>query len=182
MGTFPGRLLVPLPAPPLDQASLCTLVHTMSQRFGYYARKFLDIPQAEETERDRITRGESITSSVSILLPSSIRHCDNVDGLALQYTLDAYIEPTPTVKQWIQDATPTRADVSQYLKALVPWSVAVDYSRMYRRTDSLSSIEWLPRYNRVWFLGDLVAGVTVGAVVVPQGGSPPNTQLSHRSF
>lgn len=30
------------------------------------------------------------------------------------------------------------------------------------------SLEWLPRYNRTWFTGDLVAGITVGAVVVPQ--------------
>lgn len=30
-------------------------------------------------------------------------------------------------------------------------------------------LEWLPRYNGIWFIGDLIAGVTVGAVVVPQG-------------
>lgn len=38
-----------------------------------------------------------------------------------------------------------------YLRSLVPF------------------LEWLPRYHRVWLLCDAVAGITVGAVVVPQG-------------
>ncbi|TPX37999.1 hypothetical protein SmJEL517_g00423 [Synchytrium microbalum] len=29
-------------------------------------------------------------------------------------------------------------------------------------------LDWLPRYNLTWFIGDLVAGLTIGAVVVPQ--------------
>lgn len=28
--------------------------------------------------------------------------------------------------------------------------------------------EWMPRYNRDWLWGDLIAGATVGIVVVPQ--------------
>lgn len=49
-----------------------------SKGFGYYARKFLDIPQPEETKRDRTTRGESISSSVSVFfLLSGV--CDDVD-------------------------------------------------------------------------------------------------------
>ena len=30
-------------------------------------------------------------------------------------------------------------------------------------------IHWIGKYNKIWFAGDLIAGVTVGAVVVPQG-------------
>ncbi len=29
-------------------------------------------------------------------------------------------------------------------------------------------IEWLPRYNLTWLLGDVLAGITVGMVVIPQ--------------
>jgi sodium-independent sulfate anion transporter 11 len=30
-------------------------------------------------------------------------------------------------------------------------------------------IKWLPRYNLTWLTGDLIAGLTIGCVVVPQG-------------
>lgn len=30
-------------------------------------------------------------------------------------------------------------------------------------------ISWLPRYNRTWFYGDIIAAITIGCVVVPQG-------------
>eukprot|EP00026_Physarum_polycephalum_P001797 Phypoly_transcript_01800.p1 GENE.Phypoly_transcript_01800~~Phypoly_transcript_01800.p1 ORF type:complete len:721 (-),score=109.97 Phypoly_transcript_01800:174-2336(-) len=30
-------------------------------------------------------------------------------------------------------------------------------------------IKWLPKYNRHWFLGDIIAAVTIGCVVIPQG-------------
>ncbi|KAF8980072.1 hypothetical protein BGZ46_004660 [Entomortierella lignicola] len=36
-------------------------------------------------------------------------------------------------------------------------------------TERLPIIKWLPRYNRSWILRDIVAGVTVGLIVVPQG-------------
>ncbi|KAF8316049.1 sulfate permease, partial [Clavulina sp. PMI_390] len=62
-----------------------------------------------------------------------------------------YVEEDPTVSGWIKDNTPGVADVKRYISGLFPFT------------------EWLPRYNTTWFLGDLVAGITVGAVVVPQG-------------
>ena len=34
--------------------------------------------------------------------------------------------------------------------------------------DLLPIINWLPRYNRGWLMGDIIAGVTVGIVVIPQ--------------
>ncbi|KAG9289939.1 hypothetical protein G9A89_010245 [Geosiphon pyriformis] len=30
-------------------------------------------------------------------------------------------------------------------------------------------ISWLPRYNLTWFTADLIAGLTIGAIVIPQG-------------
>jgi hypothetical protein len=35
-------------------------------------------------------------------------------------------------------------------------------------TQLLPIVHWLPKYNLQWFAGDVVCGVTVGAVIVPQ--------------
>src|SRR5690348_11512840 len=35
--------------------------------------------------------------------------------------------------------------------------------------DRVPIVRWLPRYNRHWILGDIVSGLTVGIMVVPQG-------------
>lgn len=63
----------------------------------------------------------------------------------------AYIEEDPTVIGWIESVIPTREKTIAYLYALFPF------------------LDWLPRYNWIWFTGDFIAGVTIGAVVVPQG-------------
>ncbi len=64
---------------------------------------------------------------------------------------DSYIEEEPTVGEWFKSVTPGIGGVKQYLIDLFPFA------------------KWITRYNFQWFFGDLVAGVTVGAVVVPQG-------------
>ncbi|CRG90369.1 Sulfate permease 2 [Talaromyces islandicus] len=66
-------------------------------------------------------------------------------------TADTYIEPEPTSAEWLYEHVPTWHDVIEYFISLFPF------------------LSWIGRYNLQWFLGDLVAGVTVGAVVVPQG-------------
>ncbi|KAK5150987.1 hypothetical protein LTR04_006688 [Oleoguttula sp. CCFEE 6159] len=64
---------------------------------------------------------------------------------------DTYLEEEPTAAEWIRDITPSGRDVLRYVSNLFPFT------------------HWLGRYNAQWFVGDLVAGITVGAVVVPQG-------------
>ncbi|TKX23663.1 sulfate permease [Elsinoe australis] len=63
---------------------------------------------------------------------------------------DSYVEREPTVGEWIADTTPSGAEVFQYFKNLLPF------------------LHWIGFYNAQWLAGDLVAGITVGAVVVPQ--------------
>ncbi|KAJ9084781.1 Sulfate permease 2 [Entomophthora muscae] len=46
-------------------------------------------------------------------------------------------------------------------------SQAADGAPKYFRS-LLPSLEWLPKYNRRWLVGDLIAGLTVGLMVVPQ--------------
>lgn len=80
-----------------------------------------------------------------------------------------YIEEEPTVKEYLQEITPSWRDIGHYVYRLFPF------------------ISWIGKYNLTWGLGDLIAGkfcqadflthtaeadkstgVTVGAVVVPQ--------------
>lgn len=63
---------------------------------------------------------------------------------------ELYLEEEPTVVEWLREQAPTTNDVIEYLRNLFP------------------PIGWLPRYNLRWLLGDVVAGITIGLVVVPQ--------------
>ncbi|KAF1989565.1 SulP family sulfate permease [Aulographum hederae CBS 113979] len=63
---------------------------------------------------------------------------------------DTYTEQEPTAVEWLQDLTPSGRDVGRYFYNLFPF------------------LRWITRYNVQWLIGDLVAGITVGAVVVPQ--------------
>lgn len=63
---------------------------------------------------------------------------------------DSYVEHEPTALEWLQEITPTGRDVLTYFHNLFPFT------------------KWILRYNVQWLIGDLIAGITVGAVVVPQ--------------
>ena len=64
---------------------------------------------------------------------------------------DTFVEAEPTVWEWFRDVTPSGSDMVTYGRNLFPFT------------------RWIGRYNLQWFYGDLVAGITIGAVVVPQG-------------
>ncbi|KAF1813709.1 sulfate permease-like protein [Eremomyces bilateralis CBS 781.70] len=63
---------------------------------------------------------------------------------------DTYVEEEPTVAEWLRQVAPTGQTVVQYFINLFPF------------------LKWIGRYNLQWLIGDLIAGITVGAVVVPQ--------------
>nr|POE49506.1 sulfate permease 2 [Quercus suber] len=63
---------------------------------------------------------------------------------------DNYVEEEPTSIEWIQSVIPSGRQLLQYFASLFPF------------------VHWIGRYNLQWLTGDLVAGVTIGAVVVPQ--------------
>lgn len=63
---------------------------------------------------------------------------------------DIYLEEEPTVREWIRDLAPTKEGAVQYITSLFP------------------SSSWIRRYCGRWLLGDGVAGLTIGLVVVPQ--------------
>jgi sodium-independent sulfate anion transporter 11 len=62
-----------------------------------------------------------------------------------------FIEETPTVSQWLQDQIPSTREASDYFTSLFPF------------------LSWIGHYNAQWAAGDLIAGLTIGIVVVPQG-------------
>ncbi|KAI1389532.1 sulfate permease [Hypoxylon trugodes] len=65
--------------------------------------------------------------------------------------VEPYDETDPTAVGWLVSITPTPRGIFNYFYRLFPF------------------LHWITRYNLTWFIGDLIAGVTVGAVVVPQG-------------
>lgn len=66
-------------------------------------------------------------------------------------TKTSFFENSPTSSEWLQEQVPTREELVKYRRSLFPF------------------LTWIGHYNWQWFAGDLVAGITIGAVVVPQG-------------
>ncbi|ROT40085.1 sulfate permease [Sodiomyces alkalinus F11] len=63
----------------------------------------------------------------------------------------SFAEEPPTSAEWLRELVPDRTACVNYVTSLFPF------------------VNWVGYYNLKWFTGDLVAGITVGAVVVPQG-------------
>jgi hypothetical protein len=53
---------------------------------------------------------------------------------------DNYIDPEPTVREWLRAAAPTGPGVMNYLIETFPFT------------------QWILSYNLRWFIGDLIAG------------------------
>ncbi|XPT02843.1 hypothetical protein M3J09_011949 [Ascochyta lentis] len=66
-------------------------------------------------------------------------------------SVDTYVEREPTAIEYLSKFTPSFGAVKRYLRSLFPF------------------LDWIFHYNLTWLFGDVVAGVTVGFVVIPQG-------------
>ncbi|KAM7223179.1 sulfate permease [Rhypophila decipiens] len=64
---------------------------------------------------------------------------------------DCFVEQEPQTAEFLLGLIPEGPQIWQYLVSLFPF------------------ISWIGHYNLQWLMGDLVAGITIGAVVVPQG-------------
>ncbi|KAJ1327418.1 SULFATE PERMEASE II [Microdochium nivale] len=63
---------------------------------------------------------------------------------------DPFFDKDPEVGEWIRECVPSCHDILPYMASFFPFA------------------GWIPRYNTRWLLGDIVAGITLGLVVVPQ--------------
>ncbi len=60
------------------------------------------------------------------------------------------LDEEPTVVGYLKSIIPTKNDVISYI------------------ADTFPFVRWILNYNLQWFIGDLIAGLTVGMVVIPQ--------------
>ncbi|KAH6853393.1 sulfate transporter family-domain-containing protein [Chaetomium sp. MPI-CAGE-AT-0009] len=62
-----------------------------------------------------------------------------------------FVEEPPLVADYLRSLIPSGQELYEYSLSLFPF------------------LSWIGHYNLQWLIGDLVAGITIGAVVVPQG-------------
>ena len=92
--------------------------------------------------------GHGLARFLGISLDKTDREI-NQDGPA--YISHAFIEGPPTSAEWLREQVPSADEAAKYAKSLLP------------------CLSWVHHYNLQWLASDMVAGITIGAVVVPQG-------------
>ncbi|KAI6405383.1 hypothetical protein MCOR20_006566 [Pyricularia oryzae] len=98
--------------------------------------------------------GQGLAAALGIKLRNNEPYQDEVtrgESILSVQTADTFVETRPTTKEFFQELVPSGKDVATYTRSLFPF------------------LDWIGKYNLQWLLGDLVAGITIGAVVVPQG-------------
>ncbi|CAO3563788.1 unnamed protein product [Mortierella alpina] len=60
-------------------------------------------------------------------------------------------------------------ELREFGHSLLGWVRALPKNAPRYVSERLPIIKWLPKYSRGWALKDIIAGVTVGLIVVPQG-------------
>ncbi|CAO2655048.1 Nn.00g117810.m01.CDS01 [Neocucurbitaria sp. VM-36] len=81
---------------------------------------------------------------------SKQKQTDSLEKIARETIGTTYLEEDPSVAEWFRDLVPSSHGVAEYVDDLFP------------------SARWVRRYNVHWLVGDAIAGITVGLVVVPQ--------------
>ncbi len=76
---------------------------------------------------------------------------DRIPGGGFAPPTDRYVEERVATSEWIREQLPSPRGAAGYARSLFP------------------CVAWLPHYNLQWLTGDVIAGLTVGAIIVPQG-------------
>ncbi|KAF4581163.1 sulfate permease [Ophiocordyceps camponoti-floridani] len=66
-------------------------------------------------------------------------------------TSDDFVDSDASSSEWLRDQLPSPDGVRCYFTSLFPF------------------LGWVPHYNVQWLAGDVVSGLTIGAIIVPQG-------------
>jgi len=93
---------------------------------------------------------EKATTAFGMYSKSQRTTAKSLEQIARETINATYCEEDPSVAEWFKDLVPSSAGVAEYVSELFP------------------SARWVRRYNVHWLVGDLIAGITVGLVVVPQ--------------
>ncbi|KAH7347378.1 sulfate permease [Plectosphaerella cucumerina] len=98
--------------------------------------------------------GRAVAKALAIDLDYRQRHepKDAVQSAADSFqSIEVYEEREPTVGEVLRHLVPNKSNTLGYVRSLFPfWS-------------------WIFHYNWTWMIGDIIAGTTVGFVVIPQG-------------
>ncbi|KAI1173870.1 sulfate permease [Nemania sp. FL0916] len=100
--------------------------------------------------RRQIGHGLAKVLGIKLQEPETERVTRGESVISVQ-TADSFFEEPPTVQEVIAGLVPTKKGIYEYILSLFPF------------------LSWIGFYNVQWLIGDLVAGITIGAVVVPQG-------------
>ncbi|CAK7564260.1 MAG: hypothetical protein SEPTF4163_002147 [Sporothrix epigloea] len=96
--------------------------------------------------------GHALAKGLGIQIDPPISYQDEVTrGESVFSTDDTWVEEPPRTVDALTSLIPSGKDIVDYAISLFPF------------------LQWIGHYNTQWLIGDLVAGITVGAVVVPQG-------------
>lgn len=95
--------------------------------------------------------GHALAKVLGIRLDESHNHVTRGESISSIQTADSFVEGPPTTSEWLNEQVPTRQEISEYTASLFPF------------------LTWIRHYNLQWLAGDVVAGITIGAVLVPQG-------------
>lgn len=69
------------------------------------------------------------------------------------------------------DNTKKHSSALEAIKSIVPWAKRKAHNVCSKKTlhKRLPILDWLPSYDSSCAIGDLVAGITVGLTLIPQG-------------
>ncbi|KAK3335370.1 sulfate transporter family-domain-containing protein [Cercophora scortea] len=98
--------------------------------------------------------GHILAKGLGIKLRDKEPYIDEVtrgESIVSASTTDTFVEEPPSTADVLLGIVPNGRQVLDYLISLFPF------------------LSWIGHYNLQWLIGDLVAGITIGAVVVPQG-------------
>ncbi|KAK3394479.1 sulfate transporter family-domain-containing protein [Podospora didyma] len=98
--------------------------------------------------------GQFLAKSLGIKLQKREPYEDDVtrgESVLSRQSGDTFVEELPSTADYLAGLVPSGSQIQDYLISLFPF------------------LSWIGYYNLQWLIGDLVAGITIGAVVVPQG-------------
>ncbi|KAK3693548.1 sulfate transporter family-domain-containing protein [Podospora appendiculata] len=98
--------------------------------------------------------GHILAKGLGIKLRDKEPYVDEVtrgESVLSTATTDTFVEEPPRSADVLLELVPTGRQTLNYIISLFPF------------------LSWIGHYNLQWLIGDLVAGITIGAVVVPQG-------------